>query len=278
MENAHLRESYSMGPKQKGVVVSRVVPTSAAAKVLRIDDVLLSFDSELIANDATVRFRKHERVSFSWLVAQKFYGEPARLSVLREGRIIDVSISNFQPEVPIVPIHLFNTPHKGPSYLIVAGLVFTTLTVPFLRSEFGEEWDCEAPVELVHRVMYQRAQAAGESLVVLTQLLAHELMVGYEDLENVLLHTLNDTPVRNLAHLWELIESCSGDFLNFGLQNNLCLVLKAEAAKKATAEVLEQHGIPAAMSPDLAKAPDAGATGAAAAEPAAAADSDDSDR
>ena len=31
-----------------------------------------------------------------------------------------------------------------PSYLIVAGLVFTTLTVPFLRSEFGEEWECEA--------------------------------------------------------------------------------------------------------------------------------------
>jgi len=37
-------------------------------------------------------------------------------------------------------------PWEVPSYLIVAGLVFTTLTVPFLRSEFGEEWECEAGV------------------------------------------------------------------------------------------------------------------------------------
>merc|ERR1719434_392501 len=35
MENAHLRESYGMAPKQKGALVSRVVPTSAAAKVLK---------------------------------------------------------------------------------------------------------------------------------------------------------------------------------------------------------------------------------------------------
>merc|ERR1712100_590694 len=128
------------------------------------------------------------------------------------------------PEAAIVPVHLFNAPHRAPSYLIVAGLVFTTLTVPFLRSEFGEEWDMEAPVELVHCVMNQRfvAETPGESLVVLTQLLAHDAMVGYEDLENVLLHTVNDTKVRSLQHARELIESCSSEFLNFGLSCDQC--------------------------------------------------------
>lgn len=33
-----------------------------------------------------------------------------------------------------------------PSYFIVAGLVFTPATVPYLRSEYGKEYDYDAPV------------------------------------------------------------------------------------------------------------------------------------
>lgn len=33
-----------------------------------------------------------------------------------------------------------------PSYFIVAGLVFTPATVPYLRSEYGKEYDFDAPV------------------------------------------------------------------------------------------------------------------------------------
>jgi len=269
MENGHLRESLGMEAKQKGILITRVAPTSAVAKLLRANDVLLSFEGEPIANDGTVRFRKHERVAFSWLVAQKFYGEPARLQVLRDGKVVDIEIGDFHPEAPIVPVHLFNVKHQGPSYIIVAGLVFTNLSVPFLRSEFGEEWDCEAPVELVHSVMYQRAQAPGESIVVLTQLLAHDLTVGYEDLENVVLFTINGEKVRNLHHTKELIDGCESNFLRFGLQSNLMLILKTELARKATDEVLAQHGIPSAMSPDLAASDSAAAAESVTAAPAA---------
>jgi len=271
MENAHLREAFGMAPKQKGILVSRVAPTCAAAKVVKANDVLLSFDGETIANDGTICFRKHERVAFSWLVAQKFYGEPAVLKVLRDGQEMELRIEDFHPEVPLVPIHLFGRQHEGPSYMIVAGLVFTTLSVPFLRSEFGEEWDCEAPVEIVHKVLVQRAESKGEELVVLTQVLANDLTVGYEDLENVLLASVNDTPVRNLRHVMELIEACSSEYLRFSFQNNLVLVLKPDDAKKATAEALEQHTIPAATSPDLCaetEAPAAGTDAVGEAEPA----------
>lgn len=273
MENAHLREAFGMSPKQKGLLVSRVAPTSAATKVIQAGDVMLSFDKEPIANDGTVRHRKHERVAFSWLVAQKFYGEPAELQVLRDGKLLDLKIEDFHTEVPLVPVHLFGRSYEGPSYMIVAGLVFTTLSVPFLRSEFGEEWDCEAPVEIVHRILNQRAQSKGEELVVLTQVLANDLTIGYEDLENVLLHKINDTPVHNLRHVMELIDGCTDKYLRFQFQNNLVLVLKPEDVKKATAEALEQHSIPAAVSPDLSTSTEAAATAAAAIAAAAAVES-----
>merc|ERR1712032_936897 len=142
---------------------------------------------------------------------------------LRDRQSLDLTIENFHPASGLCPVHLFNQKHEGPSYLIVAGLVFTTLSVPFLRSEFGEEWDCEAPVELVHRVMNQRAQFNGEQLVVLTQVLAHDLTVGYEDLENMLLHTVNGTNVRNLTHVVELLDVCTDEYLRFGLETNQVL-------------------------------------------------------
>ena len=109
----------------------------------------------------------------------------------------------------------------------------------------------EAPVEIVYRVLHQRAEENGEELVVLTQVLAHDLTVGYEDLENMLLLTVNGAVVKNLKHLQKLVDSQMDEFLRFTLHNNLVLVLRAEDARKATPEALEKHQIPSATSPDL---------------------------
>lgn len=38
-----------------------------------------------------------------------------------------------------------------PTYFIVAGLVFTPATVPYLRSEYGKEYDYDAPVSGRHK-------------------------------------------------------------------------------------------------------------------------------
>ena len=69
---------------------------------------------------------------------------------------VELHIDELEHEAELVPVHLHDTPHSGPSYLIVAGLVFTTLSLPFLLAEFGMEWDQEAPVEMVHAVMSRR--------------------------------------------------------------------------------------------------------------------------
>mmetsp|Transcript_110480 Transcript_110480/g.285592 ORF Transcript_110480/g.285592 Transcript_110480/m.285592 type:complete len:536 (+) Transcript_110480:44-1651(+) len=257
MENTTLRESYGMEPKQKGVLVSRVAQTAAAAQVLKAGDVLLAFEGEQIGNDGTIRFRKHERVMYTWLVAQKFYGEQAQLTVLREGKTLDLTIENFHPEAPLVPIHLFNKTRPGPSYFIVAGLVFTTLSEPFLESEFGAEWEHKAPVEMVKWATQEHADSSDQQLVIMSQVLAHELTMGYESLENLRLMYVGGEKVRNLQHALDLCIACTQGFLRLGLQHNLQLILKAEAARIATEEVLEKHGIPASMSSDL-KQPDRG--------------------
>jgi len=251
MENAHLREAFGMTSKQKGVLINRVAPTSAAAAVLQAKDVLMAIDGEQIGYDGTVKLRKHERVTWTWLVSQKFYGDEVKLTILRGGNVMELKIEDFRPESQLVPVHTFESANPNPSFFIIAGLVITAVTVPFLRSEFGEEWDCEAPVELVKVASDTRAEFAGEQLVVLTQVLAHELTMGYDRLENMLLLTINGTKVKNLRHVMELVEACAGEYLRFGLQTNHAIVLKTQAAKEATNDVLNKHGIPSDRSRDL---------------------------
>lgn len=81
----------------------------------------------------------------------------------------------------MIPVHINNNP---PSYYIIAGLVFTPVTVPYLRSEYGKEYDFDAPVKLVDRMLHGMATIPGEQVVVLGQVLASDINIGYEDITN----------------------------------------------------------------------------------------------
>ncbi len=66
--------------------------------------------------------------------------------MLHKGKVKSVTVTLALPS-RLIPV-------KGgrpPSYFIFAGLVFLQATVPFLRSEYGKEFDFEAPVKLLVR-------------------------------------------------------------------------------------------------------------------------------
>jgi hypothetical protein len=78
-----------------------------------------------------VPFRHGERIGFSYLVSQKYTGEKARVKVLRNSKIREFNIK-LATHKRLVPAHIKGRP---PSYYIVAGFVFTAISVPYLRSE-----------------------------------------------------------------------------------------------------------------------------------------------
>ena len=73
---------------------------------------------------------------------QKYTDEAAELKILHNGKVKVVKV-NLQAPVRLIPFHIKGKP---PTYFIVAGLVFTPATVPYLRSEYGKEYDFDAPV------------------------------------------------------------------------------------------------------------------------------------
>ena len=230
-----------------GVYVRRVAPTSAAGKIIKPRDVLLTFDGVPIANDGTVPFRTGERISFHYLVSEKYVGERATITFARNGktRVATLSLSS-TPR--LVPVHIDGVP---PTYFIVAGLVFTVVCVPFLKSEYGKEYDYDAPVKLLDRMMHDHVTEKGQNVVVLAQVLASDATIGYEDIVNTCVLGFNGTPIKDLKQLAQMVESCTEECLRFELEHGLLVVLKRASAHKGTRDVLETHCIPEAKSADL---------------------------
>ncbi|KAI8477127.1 MAG: trypsin-like serine protease [Monoraphidium minutum] len=217
MESDTLRRAYNMTPKQKGVLIRRVNATSPAAAVLRPDDVLLSFDGTAIACDGTVPFRTGERIAFSYLISQKYVGDEARLEVLRDGEVLSVTAKLSKP-ASLVPPHLGNA---DPSYFLVSGLVFVACSEPYLESEYGVDYVSEAPVKLLDRrvatpsLYHGQPSEPGEEVVVLSQVLAADSTLGYEDVLNAQVLEFNGQRVTNLAHLAQLVAACEDRWLRF---------------------------------------------------------------
>ncbi|GJN00216.1 hypothetical protein PR202_ga17630 [Eleusine coracana subsp. coracana] len=247
MENPDLRKAMGMKADQKGVRIRRVEPTAPESGCLQPSDIIISFDGINIANDGTVPFRHGERIGFSYLVSQKYTGEKARVKVLRNSKIHEFNIK-LATHKRLIPAHIKGRP---PSYYIVAGFVFTAVSVPYLRSEYGKDYEYDAPVKLLDKHLHAMAQSTDEQLVVLSQVLVADINIGYEEIVNIQVLTFNGTPVKNLKHLATMVEQCNEEFMKFDLEYDQVVVLETKTAKDATLDILTTHCIPSAMSDDL---------------------------
>ena len=247
MESEALRAACGMSAQQKGVLVRTVQPISHASGILKPGDILMKFDGVQVASDGTVPFRAGERIAFSYLTSQKFTGDDCYLDILRESKEMSLTCRLMRPN-SLIPHHLAG---GDPSYLVVAGVVFTVVTEPYLQSEYGMDYHREAPVKLLDRLLHGHKRWPDEQVVVVSQVLANEATLGYEDCYNTQVHAFNGEPVRNLKHLAEMVLSCPEKFMQFDVEYHELLVLETAAVAAATEETMHAHSIPGMMSRDL---------------------------
>ncbi|KAK1600806.1 hypothetical protein QYE76_048216 [Lolium multiflorum] len=247
MENPDLRKAMGMKSDQKGVRIRRIEPTASESGCMQPSDIILSFDGIDIANDGTVPFRHGERIGFSYLVSQKYTGEKAHVKLLRNSKVHEFNIK-LAIHKKLIPAHIKGKP---PSYYIVAGFVFMVVSVPYLRSEYGKDYEFDAPVKLLDKHLHAMAQSPDEQLVVVSQVLVADINIGYEELVNTQVRAFNGKPVNNLKQLATMVEDCNEEFLKFDMDYDQVVVLQTKTAKAATQDILATHCIPSSMSDDL---------------------------
>ncbi|XP_030513088.1 protease Do-like 10, mitochondrial [Rhodamnia argentea] len=245
-ENSQLRNHFRMLPEMTGVLVNKINPLSDAYRILKKDDIILSFDGVPVANDGTIPFRNRERITFDHLASMKKPNETALIKVLRDGKENEFSIT-LRPLQQLVPVHQFD---KLPTYYIFAGLIFVPLTQPYLH-EYGEDWYNTSPRRLCERALRELPKNAGEQLVILSQVLMDDINAGYERLAELQVRKVNGIEIENLRHLYRLVEHYSGESIRFDLDEERVIVFDYRTAKIATSTILKRHRIPSIASADL---------------------------
>ena len=237
LENPFLRDRLGMQEGESGVLVISVEYGGSAWGVLREDDALLRIDGLPIANNGSVRYLDRIRTSYTVVLGDRYVGDTVSLEVLRDGERITVTLV-LKPVVHLVPPKRYD---YVPAHFIYGGLVFQSLSRDFLGT--WSKWRYRAPPELVHYYFSGIRTVEQNDIVILTQILADEINVGYQHLHSEAVVSINGEKPSGLADFVERLSAATGA-VEIRMSSNGLIVLDADAVHAANARILQRYRIP----------------------------------
>jgi S1-C subfamily serine protease len=248
LENPFLRKRFGLAAGDGGVLVLSVDYGGSAWGVLEPGDALLEIAGHKIAGNSTVKFRGRYRTRYDVMLGWSSVGETIDLTLLRRGVRRKVGLV-LAPPSPLVPRNRYDQP---PTYYIYGGLVFQMLTRDYL-STWDSWWD-KAPKEFLHLYYSGTRTPERQEVVILTQVLADEVNVGYEGFYSESIVSVNGVVPRDMHDFVRLCEATSGT-LEVRTSSDGYIVLDTERARAASARILERYRIPRDRSLDLEPLP-----------------------
>jgi len=246
MTNPALREYLGLRPDEGGVRLTRVLPHGSGAGVLEPGDVLLEVDGKAI--DATGQFEHplYGRLSCALLFTEERRpGDPLDLRILRNGERRDVKITlrRMLPEQERVPPYVIG---RGPDYAVVGGLVFQELSGPYLTA--ASDGGRRAMPRLVIAVDREGAEPdpVHPRIVILASVLPDAANLGYQDLRDLIVTTVNGSAVGSLEDLRRAFASPLGGYHVVEFlpgQGRGRIVLDAAEAEASRARVQSLYGV-----------------------------------
>jgi S1-C subfamily serine protease len=230
----------------EGVLVTHVVYGSSAWSHVEPGDVILSVDGVDVGCDGTVPLREGELVEFGYVVSERQVGASLPLVIWRDGVRIAMTLPLKAPVVLVAEDRY----DVDPSFYVFGGLLFAPLTRDYLRT-WGESWWAVAPRDLMN--LYEQGIVTPERTepVVLQKVFADQSNQGYHEYASLLIKSVQGVPVKSLAHLVHLIETCTDDYLRIESHQGACIVLDRVHAMARHEAIMERFGVPHDRSADL---------------------------
>jgi S1-C subfamily serine protease len=236
LENPFLRRQLGVVDGTSGIAVVQIDFGGSAYGVLESRDVITHVDGLPIANNGTVQWSGKHRTRYDVVLGTHFVGDIMRLGILRGGRAIEVSVT-LQPWRPLVPRSRYD---MAPRFMVYGGLVFQTLTRDFLGT--WDKWWNKAPKEFLNYYYLGSRTADREEVVILTQILADEINVGYAHLYNEAIATVNGATPRNLADFVTRLSSIKG-VVEITTTSGGVIMFDSEEVARAAPRILERYRI-----------------------------------
>lgn len=243
-ENPDLLKHLKLQGEPKGVVIAEVPKHSSEEYVLKPRDIILKVDGFSIDTEGYYNDPDYGHLNMEQLATRKHWaGDEIAIQVMREGKPLDLhyKIPKVDYFAKLLPEQVYD---REPEYLIVGGLIFQPLTVPFLRS-WGDDWKRRAPFRLAY---YRNDDPKPErpGLVIVTGILPDPVNLGYQDLRLVVVDECNGMKISSLRDIEKAVEQSKDGFHRFRFTKGDAIqraVLDAQEAKASSARILPRYGI-----------------------------------
>ncbi|HTL35639.1 MAG TPA: trypsin-like peptidase domain-containing protein [Kofleriaceae bacterium] len=248
LENPLLRKQLGLKDGVRGVVVLHVDYSGSSDGVLQERDVITAIDGLPIANNGTIQFMSRYRTRYDVVLGYRYIGDKLKLDIKRDGKMktVEVELKAWQP---LVPRSRYDQP---PQYFVYGGLVFQTLTRDYLTT--WDKWWNKAPKEFLNYYYLGFRSPEQHEVVILTQILADEINVGYAHLYNEAVAKLNGKQPLDMVDFVQTLSAARG-VVEITTTSGGVIMLDADEVRKAQSRILQRYHIPRDRTPGLPGAP-----------------------
>ena len=218
------------------------IPTTKA--MIKINDVLMQVGDYPVDDDGTITYDGNTvGVSVAFDLAQNNDSIP--LKIWRDGQMIDVKL----------PVKVYTDDNAQgnqydvlPRYYIYGGLVFTPLSLDYLKT-FGQDWTDSAGRELIYELAYRHIEDPAHwrpEAVVMTSILDHAVNANFTVRGQAMVDKINGVRIERLSDVPTAFASAPGpDSIIEFLPDHHFEVIRKDEAEKANPIILDTYRVPA---------------------------------
>jgi S1-C subfamily serine protease len=255
LENPALRPFLKLKSDVEGVVLRKPF-TDAPNYPLKKWDVITKIGDTPIDDQGMVRLGPNLRVHFPYMVQHVTKNGKIPLTVVRAAKELHVDVPAEKDYPSVIPT--WGTDY--PPYFILGPIVFSEARAELLaylpRAPKGLEWF----MFLAHvgnplvREYGEKESFPGERLVFISSpFFPHKLSKGYGNPVLLVVKSVNEHPVKNLANLVDLIRDSTDEFLTFEFEGRFgeTMVFPRKEMIADTETILSDNGIRSQGSTDM---------------------------
>ena len=252
IENKALRDTLKLSSNVGGLLVTAVAEDSNVSKLVEPGDVLLEIEGHKIQRDGKVTLQDGLRVESSHLEYVKQVGDSLNLVIQRNGQRKNLSVK-LTPRKQRINQKQYDV---KPSYFIFAGLLFQPLSQGYLRAHHRTNYTLIPYIPAYTLEGYRKSvpdlvKTNRKQTVLLGRVLPDAVNLGYKNMEGMVIHAVNDTPVKDLDHLTQLIENADGEYLKIETDFGNVIMLDLAKARSRNQKILQKYQIYSDRSEEL---------------------------
>lgn len=202
MTDPAMRRYLGVSDEDGGVYVSQMrFAGNGTQGGIQLKDVILSIDDNPIDRRGYYDSKKWGKLAWEHLISSHKVGDTVKMIVLRDGKKAPLEFVLKAPDASTEFISK-NLSGQTVPYIIHGGLVFTELSVPYLKS-YGEKWISRAPVELMTALINSTEweKKGTPRLVILADCIPTPATLGYERIGGTVVEEVNGQKITDITAL-----------------------------------------------------------------------------